>query len=265
MKSLYGSILNILFLMFSRTLLLLILLIVAAIGIYLIGEIDSARGIAQLLVLVIFPLLTVWTARSSYSSKWNIFEQSWSTSPVIMVISRYILFALINLIVSFFWYMSLLFDGNYRNLVHTMSSAYLAMAIYYPIMYLLRGERGDLDQIIFIASVLGAIFGLGYFINLFGESIGLVLVGVTFIISMMRFDIARPSPVPPYCLVVPASACVKALKTLSSCSGVIPIPLSRTSKYNVALSSSDLLIKAVSLINPSLVNFTALESRFKRT
>src|SRR5204862_1866155 len=43
-------------------------------------------------------------------------------------------------------------------------------------------------------------------------------------------DSARPSPVPPYFFDVLASACVKAWKSFDSCSGVMPMPVSRTVK-----------------------------------
>ena len=39
---------------------------------------------------------------------------------------------------------------------------------------------------------------------------------------------ARPRPVPPYFLVVETSACSKAWKSLASCAGVMPMPVSRT-------------------------------------
>lgn len=183
MKELYGSMINILYLTLDRTLVLVLLLTGVAIITYIGLDVAEARNLAQLLVLVIIPLLTVWTARSAYASKWNIFEQSWSTSPAVMIISRYMVFAVINLINSFLWYLSPLFDGSYKNLVHTMGSAYLVLAIYYPIMYLFRGERGDLDQIIFMGSVFGSIFGLGWFSIQFGLTPTLFLVAGVYLIS----------------------------------------------------------------------------------
>ncbi|MCL2215855.1 MAG: hypothetical protein FWB91_02420 [Defluviitaleaceae bacterium] len=184
MRGLYGSMLNVLHLMRTRTLVIALLLAGAAIAAYLVGNVSYARNAAQLLVLVFIPLVTVWTARLSYSSKWNIFEQSWSASLTVMIVSRYIIFALINLIMSVLWYLSPLFDGDYGNLVHTMGSAYLTLAIYYPIMYLLRGEKGDLDQIIFMASMVGSILGLGWFAIRFGSEYTIVLVVSAYLISL---------------------------------------------------------------------------------
>jgi len=40
-----------------------------------------------------------------------------------------------------------------------------------------------------------------------------------------------PSPVPPYLRVVEVSACEKAWKSRALCSGVMPIPLSRTENF----------------------------------
>jgi len=42
------------------------------------------------------------------------------------------------------------------------------------------------------------------------------------------FEMARPNPVPPYFRVVDESAWVNSSKTFSICSGVMPIPVSRT-------------------------------------
>ncbi len=48
------------------------------------------------------------------------------------------------------------------------------------------------------------------------------------IIRQSRRLSARPSPVPPYFRVVAASACEKASNSRAICSGVIPMPVSRT-------------------------------------
>ena len=184
MRGIYGSMLNVLYLMLNRTLLVALVLTAGTVGAYIIGGVAPARNLSQLLVLVFIPMLTVWTARISYSSKWNIFEQNWSASPVIMIVSRYILFALINLIVSVVWYFSPLYDDNFWNLVHTMGSAYLTLAIYYPIMYMLRGEKGETDQLIFILAISGSIFGSAWLGMRFGQSFMVMLFVSAYIISL---------------------------------------------------------------------------------
>ena len=185
MKSLYGSILNIIYLMLDRTFVLVLLLTGVAIVTYVGFDIAYARNVAQLLVLFGIPLLSVWTASNAYNSKWHIFEKNWSTSPAMMIISRYMLFAIMNLIVSFLWYLSPLFDGSYTNLVHTVGTVYLVLAIYYPIMHLLKGERGDLDQFIFMFAIGGAIGGLGRFAVQFGSTATLFFVAGVYIVSLL--------------------------------------------------------------------------------
>ena len=185
MKGLYGSMLNIVHLMLNRTMLVVIAVAGVAVATYLVGEIEQARNVSQLTVLVIFPLLTVWTARSSYASKWNVFEQSWNISSFVMVVSRYILFAIINLLMSMLWAVSPMFDGSYTNLVHTVGSAYLTLAIYYPIMYMLRGEKGDLDQIIFIVSMFGSVFGAAWFGIRFGMLPMTLLIALVYVVSLI--------------------------------------------------------------------------------
>ena len=49
------------------------------------------------------------------------------------------------------------------------------------------------------------------------------------------FAIASPSPVPPYSRVVELWACAKGSKMRACCSGLIPIPVSATSKRSVTV------------------------------
>ena len=184
MRGFCGSMLNTIHLMRSRMYALALLLVGLAITAYLIGDIAPARNLAQLGALILIPMLTIWTVNCSNSSKWNIFEQSWSTSSIVMIVSRYVLFALINLIVSFLWYLSPIFDGDYRNLVHTIGAAYLALSIYYPMLHLLKAEKGELGELIFIISILGSIFGLGWFSLRFGTTFTMLLVVGIYIISL---------------------------------------------------------------------------------
>ncbi|MCL2188315.1 MAG: hypothetical protein FWC16_04535 [Defluviitaleaceae bacterium] len=100
-----------------------------------------------------------------------------------MIIARYMLFALLTLVVSAVWFVSPLYDGYWKNLVHTIGSAYMALAIYYPVMYLLRGEKGDIDKFIFMAAMLGSLFGLARLVALFGTAAMLGVIGVAYVAS----------------------------------------------------------------------------------
>ena len=75
------------------------------------------------------------------------------------------------------------------------------------------------------------------------------------------FVMESPSPVPPYFLVIDASACVKLLKSLSLSSGESPIPVSTTIK-NSSTTSSIFVFNVISMPTyPCSVNLTALDTR----
>src|SRR4029079_18027404 len=69
--------------------------------------------------------------------------------------------------------------------------------------------------------------------------------------------IARPSPVPPYLLLVLASAWENASNSRPSCSLVIPMPVSETAKEMQSACAR----VTVNLIVPWSVNLAALDSR----
>ncbi len=75
---------------------------------------------------------------------------------------------------------------------------------------------------------------------------------------------ARPSPVPPYLRVVDASACENAWNNFDTCSGVIPIPVSATSKFiveDVLLPDSASSFQMRRVMVPFSVNLLALLKR----
>jgi hypothetical protein len=183
-KGIFGSMLNILLLMLNRMLLFVLIIAGVLIAVYITGDNDIFRVLAQICVVVFVPFITVWTARTSYNTKWNTFERSWPVSQTVIVISRYILFVVINLVIALLWLVSPFFDGNHLALVQTAASAYLALAIYYPFLYMMRAGRGDLDTLILTVSAMGSIYGLGHFMRVFGENVGLIMVGIAYIVSL---------------------------------------------------------------------------------
>ncbi len=91
-------------------------------------------------------------------------------------------------------------------------------------------------------------------------------------LPMMEFDVmsppiavesclqmARPRPVPPYFLVVEASACWKGLKSCSRMSSENPIPVSDT--VNCRMSSLGMVTLMV--MAPCSVNFSPLDTRLR--
>src|SRR5262249_30641977 len=74
--------------------------------------------------------------------------------------------------------------------------------------------------------------------------------------------IARPSPVPPKCCAVEASAWLNSSNSFACCSAVIPMPVSATA---ISIQSRPLAtLRARSLTSPSLVNLQALVNRLSR-
>ena len=71
--------------------------------------------------------------------------------------------------------------------------------------------------------------------------------------------IAKPSPVPPYLLAVDASACANATKSRPSCSGVIPMPVSSTTRR---MSFPSRVARTV--MTPPSVNLLAFDSRLSK-
>ena len=56
------------------------------------------------------------------------------------------------------------------------------------------------------------------------------------IISTSRLQIVSPRPVPPYLRVVEPSACVNGWNIRAACSGVMPMPVSRTENSSLTFS-----------------------------
>ncbi len=78
-----------------------------------------------------------------------------------------------------------------------------------------------------------------------------------------RREMASPRPVPPYLLAVEASAWLNASNSRSSCSGVMPIPVSLTRKTMVSPPPASR--RASRLIVPRSVNLLAFDSRLNST
>ncbi len=80
-----------------------------------------------------------------------------------------------------------------------------------------------------------------------------------------REEIARPSPVPPYSLVVEVSACSNSEKMSFCFSRGMPMPESITWKINSTPPSKISEFSMTSLTEPCWVNFKALITRFTIT
>ena len=76
---------------------------------------------------------------------------------------------------------------------------------------------------------------------------------------------ARPSPVPPKVRVVEASAWVKRSNSCSTWASDTPTPVSFTDSDSQTCPSVPGSQDAVTVTPPSVVNFTALDSKFSRT
>ena len=68
--------------------------------------------------------------------------------------------------------------------------------------------------------------------------------------STSRSEMVRPRPVPPCLRVVDMSAWVKGRKSLPTCSGVMPMPVSRTEKRSFTFSPVCSSSSALTRISP---------------
>ena len=84
------------------------------------------------------------------------------------------------------------------------------------------------------------------------------------IISTSFREMVSPSPVPPCFRVVDMSAWVKAWNSFAHCSGVMPIPVSRTENLNCTLRPVCSSTSTFTQTSPCSVNFTALLTRLVR-
>ena len=83
-------------------------------------------------------------------------------------------------------------------------------------------------------------------------------------ISVSLLLMTRPSPVPPYLLVVDAPTWLKARNRRSRRSAGMPHPVSRTAKCSEEVSAVPENDVTVSVTSPDAVNFTALPNRLTR-
>ena len=77
-------------------------------------------------------------------------------------------------------------------------------------------------------------------------------------------EMVSPSPVPPCLRVVDMSACVNGWNSFADCSGVMPMPVSRTENLSCTFSPVRSSSSMFSRISPCSVNFTALLTRLVR-
>jgi len=83
--------------------------------------------------------------------------------------------------------------------------------------------------------------------------------------STRRREMTRPSPVPPYCRVIDASACWKLWNSRASCASSMPMPVSRTEKRSTTSLSPFSTTATRITISPRSVNFSALLAKLAST
>ena len=80
-----------------------------------------------------------------------------------------------------------------------------------------------------------------------------------------RWQIANPSPVPPYCRVVEPSACENCSKMRPCADSLMPMPVSRTVMRTLVSCSPHSSTSSRSSTSPSSVNLIALPNRLVKT
>ena len=192
MRELKGALVNDFFLMRTQ-----------GFGIYLMGTVgmlviavmldnQDIMVWAQMFVLTMAPLAALESSIASFANRWNVFEKSFSISPMLMVLSRYIIFVSLSLLCAVLWTVSP-FEVDYAHnffsrvnlLVYWMQ---LLCIIYYPVMYLLNPNKSSSGVVIaFVAAVGAAILTNFVVVPIVGENRLLViaLIAVMYVVSVM--------------------------------------------------------------------------------
>ena len=161
MKGFYGLLLNHLHMMRTKYVgIFLLALPVCFIG-YLITDEPVFVSFMMISLVAFIPLYAMDSAHASFVNKWNAFEKSWNIAPHLMVISRYVIFIILNLLCTALWLASP-FHGLYDEELMSNTGvlilvAHLTCITYLPILYLLNPGKVNIATVMFGAAAIGAV------------------------------------------------------------------------------------------------------------
>ena len=202
MRGLTGALINNIQLMKNRIMGLFALAALASVVLYFVTDVEHFRT-AALLSLVVIPICAMGSATISFNSKWTAFERIWDVSPVVMILSRYITFVVISLVLCGLWIISPLHDGDWQNILDAVTIVLATGALYYPLSYGLNADKEEINNFVLMGSVAGAFWGGGelarHFFSgheypsvvFFTVVLGIYLVSLVLSVAFNRFHMGR--------------------------------------------------------------------------
>ena len=161
MRGLCGLLLNHLHLMRTKYVGIFLLAVPVCLIGYLITNEPVFISFLKMSLVAFIPIYAMDSAHASFVNKWNAFEKSWSISPRLMVLSRYIVFIILNLLCTALWLASP-FYGRYEEELFGNTGVFILIAhltciTYLPIVYLLNPGKVSAATVMFAAAAAGAV------------------------------------------------------------------------------------------------------------
>jgi len=187
----------------TKGMFLCIVLALSAMVVYLATDNAVSRQVSILVFLLLIPLATLNASNVSFDHKWNRIEKLWAVSSFTMIVSRYIIYAAISLLLSALWVLSPLHDGNMQNIADFVTLVLLTGAVYYPTMYLLNSDHNLGLLFIIFSAVIGFIalsriamlldhsWADGFNLVMLGMVCGFYVVSLTLSVIFNRFHMGR--------------------------------------------------------------------------
>ena len=194
MRGLFGATLNNYYLLKNHRAFLIYLLVVPAlIAAYVILQVPRLLDILQVLLVLGIPAGILEAATGSFQSRWNIFENSWGSSPFVMVVSRYIVFLAASIIFIGIWLLLPMESNRVTEGIFHGVSLYdmiiwsqIYCILFFPLLYMLNPRKTDVAVFVIIVTLVAAIalgVGLTRFVNDMWHIAG--IIAASYVVSVM--------------------------------------------------------------------------------
>lgn len=155
MKGLKGALINNFYLLRTRSMASYLLITVAAFVAYLVSREEIFLFFAQIFFVATIPWGVMETSEVSFISRWNSFEKAFGISPVLLIITRYIMFIVISLVCAGIWQLFAPAQEMeaFVDMEFLLLWVHLGAAAYFPIMYALNPNKKNSSAVIFLVAV----------------------------------------------------------------------------------------------------------------
>ena len=176
MRGLVGATINNLYLLKNHRLFALyIFAFPIMLAVYFFTENSQILSFAEVYLVYGIPLLILEGSITSFSNRWNVFENSWGISPNTVVLSRYILYVVFSLVCVLIWIMLPLY-GRYglENAAWGMGidviivSGQLVCILFFPVVAILNPRQTSIAVVALFVAIFGSLF-LGNMVLQFSE------------------------------------------------------------------------------------------------